>query len=140
MSQPYRTVTLPFQLCHAACALSRELAHMQRDTIGRVVSLSRCHAACALSRELLVLIVSQIFLRYFYNLAVSIESETLLGRFQNPHVIPIIKKGLQMYFILLKSLLPRRAIDFAFLLRWAIHFGLLPRWAVDPFWLDQLSS
>ena len=45
-----------------------------------------------------------------------------------------------MYFILLKALLPRRAINFALLPHWGIHFGLLPRWAVDPFWLDQLSS
>ena len=60
-------------------------------------------------------------------LAVSIENEMLRGRFQNPHVIPIIKKGLEMCFILLKAFLPRRAIHFAFLLRWAIHFGLLPR-------------
>ena len=79
-----------------------------------------------------------------------IESEMLRRWFRNVHVIPIIKKGLEMYFILLKALLPPRVIDFAllsrwaihfvYLFRWAIHFGFLPRWAVNQFWLDQLLS
>ena len=45
------------------------------------------------------------------------------------HVIPIIKKGLEMYFIhvLLKALLSC----------WVIDFALLPCWAINPFWLDQ---
>ena len=44
-------------------------------------------------------------------------------------VIPIIKKGLEMYFIhvLLKALLSC----------WVIDFALLPCWAINPFWLDQ---